>query len=70
MAAPFPRLIAAHFASPGLCYAKPLSGLAKRRKQPERYAPLFLKLVLDIKMKKFIEKDWTLIKNKVIVKKS
>jgi hypothetical protein len=26
-----------HFASPGLCYAKPLFGLAKRRKQPERY---------------------------------
>jgi hypothetical protein len=26
-----------HFASPGLCCAKPLSGLAKRRKQPERY---------------------------------
>jgi hypothetical protein len=37
MAAPFPRLIPAHFASPGLCFAKPLSGLAKRRKQPERY---------------------------------
>ena len=34
----FPRLIAAHFAGPGLCFAKPLSGLAKRRKQPERYA--------------------------------
>jgi hypothetical protein len=32
----FPRLITAHFASPGLCYAKPLYGLAKRRKQPER----------------------------------
>jgi hypothetical protein len=28
-AAPFPRLVAAHFASPGLCFAKPLSGLAK-----------------------------------------
>jgi hypothetical protein len=41
----FPRLIAAHFASPGLCYAKPLSGLAKRRKQPERYATFALKLV-------------------------
>jgi hypothetical protein len=26
-----------HFASPGLCYAKPLYGLSKRRKQPERY---------------------------------
>jgi hypothetical protein len=25
----------AHFASPGLCFAKPLSGLAKRRKQPD-----------------------------------
>ena len=33
----FPRLIAAHFASPGLCCAKPLYGPAKRRKQPERY---------------------------------
>jgi hypothetical protein len=32
-----PRLIAAHFTSPGLCFAKPLSGLAKRRKQSERY---------------------------------
>jgi hypothetical protein len=43
---PFPRLIPAHFASPGLCCAKPLSGLAKRRKQPERYTkyrPIFLK---------------------------
>jgi hypothetical protein len=38
MAAPFPRLIPAHFASPGLCFAKPLYGPAKRRKQPERYA--------------------------------
>jgi hypothetical protein len=42
----FPRLIAAHFASPGLCFAKPLYGPAKRRKQPERsqgestYCPL------------------------------
>jgi hypothetical protein len=27
-----------HFCSPGLCYAKPLFGLQKRRKQPERYA--------------------------------
>jgi hypothetical protein len=45
MAAPFPRLIAAHFASPGLCCAKPLSGLAKRRKQPERYMQCALKLV-------------------------
>jgi hypothetical protein len=33
----FPRLIAAHFAGPGLCYAKPLYGPSKRRKQPERY---------------------------------
>jgi hypothetical protein len=48
MAAPFPRLIAAHFASPGLCYAKPLSGPAKRRKQPERYVQLPLKLVENI----------------------
>jgi hypothetical protein len=26
-----------HFVGPGLCYAKPLSGPPKRRKQPERY---------------------------------
>jgi hypothetical protein len=26
-----------HFCSPGLCYAKPLFGLQKRRQQPERY---------------------------------
>jgi hypothetical protein len=45
MAAPFPRLIPAHFASPGLCFAKPLSGLAKRRKQPERYAKFDLKML-------------------------
>jgi hypothetical protein len=44
----FPRLIAVHFASPGLCCAKPLSGLAKRRKQPERYATLEVE-VLDKK---------------------
>jgi hypothetical protein len=47
MAAPFPRLIAAHFASPGLCFAKPLFGLAKRRKQPERYAQLVLFYILN-----------------------
>jgi hypothetical protein len=41
----FPRLIPAHFASPGLCCAKPLSGLAKRRKQPERYMPFGLKFI-------------------------
>jgi hypothetical protein len=34
-----------HFASLGLCYAKPLSGLAKRRKQPERYATFFENLL-------------------------
>jgi hypothetical protein len=44
MAAPFPRLIPAHFARPGLCFAKPLSGLAKRRKQPERYVPFGYKI--------------------------
>jgi hypothetical protein len=27
-----------HFARPGLCFAKPLFGLSKRRIQPERYA--------------------------------
>jgi hypothetical protein len=37
--APFPRLTTPHFASPGLCCAKPLFGLAKRHIQPERYAP-------------------------------
>jgi hypothetical protein len=41
----FPRLIPAHFSSPGLCFAKPLFGLAKRRKQPERYATFGLKFV-------------------------
>ncbi|MDR2020365.1 MAG: hypothetical protein LBQ14_06335, partial [Treponema sp.] len=35
----------AHFASPGLCFAKPLFGLAKRRKQPERYTPFALNFV-------------------------
>jgi hypothetical protein len=30
-------IVPAHFAIPGLCYAKPLFGLAKRRIQPERY---------------------------------
>jgi hypothetical protein len=45
----FPRLIAAHFAGPGLCCAKPLYGLAKRRKQPERYVQFALKLVDKIK---------------------
>jgi hypothetical protein len=37
----FPRLTSAHFASPGLCCAKPLFGLAKRHIQPERYAQFF-----------------------------
>ena len=37
-----PRLIPAHFASHGFCCAKPLSGLAKRRKQPERYRQNFV----------------------------
>jgi hypothetical protein len=40
-----PRLIPAHFVSPGLCFAKPLFGLSKRRKQPERYVQLFLRLL-------------------------
>jgi len=31
MASPFPRLTSPHFASPGLCFAKPLFGLAKRQ---------------------------------------
>jgi hypothetical protein len=44
----FPRLTPAHFASPGLCCAKPLFGLAKRRKQPERYVQWGLKLVENI----------------------
>jgi hypothetical protein len=48
MAAPFPRLIPAHFASPGLCFAKPLFGLAKRRKQPERYAKCRLEVFMKL----------------------
>ena len=36
--ASFPRLTPAQFATPGLCFAKPLFGLANRRIQPERYA--------------------------------
>jgi hypothetical protein len=35
----FPRLTPAHFASPGHRFAVPLSGLAKRHIQPERYVP-------------------------------
>jgi hypothetical protein len=31
------QFFSGRFASPGLCYAKPLFGLAKRRIQPERY---------------------------------
>jgi hypothetical protein len=42
MATPFPRLIPAHFCSPGLCFAKPLFGLQKRRIQPGRYTKIFL----------------------------
>jgi hypothetical protein len=43
-AAPHSHAVApAHFAGPGLCYAKPLFGLAKRRLQPERYAQFLLK---------------------------
>jgi hypothetical protein len=34
-----------HFASPGLCYAKPLFGLAKRRQQPKRYTTYHLKFI-------------------------
>jgi hypothetical protein len=41
----FPRLTAAHFASPGHRFAVPLYGLAKRHIQPERYVQLLLKLV-------------------------
>jgi hypothetical protein len=48
MVAPFPRLIPAHFASPGLCCAKPLYGLAKRRKQPERYVQYGLKFLKSL----------------------
>jgi uncharacterized membrane protein len=51
MATPFPRLTPAQFASPGLCYAKPLYGLANRRLQPERYMPFaanFLKNYLTL----------------------
>jgi hypothetical protein len=66
----FPRLIPAHFASPGLCYAKPLSGLAKRRKQPERYAQLVLnwltKSLKNIKIKNIKGvKSWKLSLTKI-----
>jgi hypothetical protein len=37
-----------HFASPGLCYAKPSFGLAKRHIQPERYVQCALRLVKNI----------------------
>jgi hypothetical protein len=30
---------------------KPLSGLAKRRKQPERYVPFFLKILVKYAQK-------------------
>jgi len=48
MASPFPRLTAPQFASPGLCYAKPLFGLANRRLQPERYVQYLAKIILKI----------------------
>jgi hypothetical protein len=35
--APFPRHYSATFLQPWSCCAKPLFGLQKRRKQPERY---------------------------------
>ena len=58
-----PRLIAAHFASPGLCCAKPLFGLAKRRKQPERYAKYGLNWLENIRIKIYWKKlDRKLIK--------
>jgi hypothetical protein len=45
----FPRLIAAQFVGPGLCYAKPLFGPPNRRKQPERYVQCALRLIEKIK---------------------
>ena len=67
MATPFPRLIAAHFASPGLCFAKPLSGLAKRRKQPERYVQFALSFVK--KCLKII-KEYNIITDNVVERKN
>jgi hypothetical protein len=60
MASPFPRLTPAQFASPGLCYAKSLYGLANRRLQPERYAKYHPKLIENIKLLKnwkFVQKN-------------
>jgi hypothetical protein len=60
----FPRLIPAHSAGPGLCFAKPLSGPAKRRKQPERYAKCRQNI-----LKKWLTKvkKWNKIKNKEFI---
>jgi hypothetical protein len=46
-----------HFCSPGLCFAKPLFGLQKRRKQPERYAPFVLKFFEKYSKKTLTEEN-------------
>jgi hypothetical protein len=53
-----------HFASPGLCFAKPLYGLSKRHIQPERYATYRLRFVGNILNKIIIEKYNILTKYK------
>jgi hypothetical protein len=47
-----------HFASPGLCFAKPLSGLSKRHIQPERYMPCYLRFVEYNRIENLLERDW------------
>jgi hypothetical protein len=42
-----------HFVGLDLCCAKPLFGPPKRRQQPKRYAPFFLKLVDKINIKEY-----------------
>jgi hypothetical protein len=56
-----------HLASPGLCFAKPLFGLAKRHIQPERYVQCALKLVENINNLKIIGKTLTLLVNEYSV---
>jgi hypothetical protein len=48
MATPFPRLTPAQFASPGLCFAKPLFGLSNSRLQPERYVQYGQNIILNL----------------------
>jgi hypothetical protein len=46
--APFPRHCSGTFCQPWSLLRKPLFGLAKRRKQPERYMQFVLKLLKNI----------------------